>query len=74
LAESSSTVQVGGVVGTFADYDGLIAALRERAARLELSYSTVDFGLSRKRSDVASSPKPDRRLSRERGGACEALR
>jgi hypothetical protein len=43
MAESgTSAVQVDGVVATFADYDGLIEALRERAASMGLSYATVD--------------------------------
>jgi hypothetical protein len=43
MADSSTgTVRVDGVVAAFTDYDGLIEALRERAASIGLSYAMVD--------------------------------
>jgi hypothetical protein len=39
---NAGTVQVNGVVGAFTDYDGLIEALRERAAEVGLSYAMID--------------------------------
>ncbi len=39
---NSSTVQVDGVVGAFSDYDGLIAALRDRIDALNLSHRVLE--------------------------------
>jgi hypothetical protein len=44
MADSNTgkSVQVDSVVGAFTDYDGLIEALRERAASIGLSYAMID--------------------------------
>jgi hypothetical protein len=39
---TGKSVQVDGVVGAFTDYDGLIEALRERAASIGLSFAMID--------------------------------